>query len=158
MLQLTQLDAQEIRVSVRIMDRIGSEYNTLGTYLLNDEYGEIMRTIKRDYKFTAEILDEVFHRWIKGQGQKDGKKTNTWEMLVEYLKISKLISLAEDIEKILQFCVSIHLNDDECAYEHGEGIHGALMETKSLQYLGPMLATIVCVGVAVFHCRRKHAH
>ena len=159
MLQLTQLDAQEIRVSVQIMDRIGSDYNTLGTYLLNDEYGEIMRTIKRDYKFTAEILGEVFHRWIKGQGEKDGKKVNTWETLVTCLKRSQLMALADEIERVLHFCAeeTLHMDDEECAREH---MHEAPMEIKSflrLQHLVPMLATIMCVGAALYYCsRRKH--
>ena len=46
--QLTQLDVLEIGVSVRIMDRIGSDYHTLGTYFLNDEDGGMMRMIKHD--------------------------------------------------------------------------------------------------------------
>ena len=160
MLQLTQLDAQEIGVSVRIMDRIGSDYNTLGTYLLNDEYGEIMRTIKRDYKFTEEILDEVFHRWIKGQGQKDGKKMNNWETLVACLKRSQLMALADEIERVLHFCAekTLHIwDDEECVREH---MHEAPMKIKSflgLQHLVPMLATVMCVGAALCYCyRRKH--
>ena len=151
MLQLTQIDAQEIRVSVRIMDRIGSDYNTLGTYLLNDEHGDTMRTIQHDFKFTAKILDEVFHRWIKGQGQKDGKKMNTWETLVTCLKRSQLMALADEIQRVLHFCdeETLHMDDEECAREH---MHEAPMEIKSflkLQHLIPMLVTVVCVGAAL---------
>ena len=157
MLQLTQLDVLEIGVSIRIMDRIGSDYDTLGTHLLNDEDGGIMRTIEHDKnKVTGKILNEVFHRWIKGQGQKNGKKTNTWEMLVKYLKHVKLMALADEIEAVLQFCTekTMHLNDEECAHEYGERMHEALIETKSLQYLISMLAAVI-IGAAIFHCRRK---
>ena len=155
MLQLTRLDVLEIGVSIRIMDRIGGDYHTLGTHLLNDEDGGIMRTIEHDYKFAEKIIDEMFHRWIKGHGQKNGKKTNTWEMLVKYLKHVKLMALADEIEAVLQFCTekTMHLNDEECAHEYGERIHEALMETKSL-YLTSMLAAII-IGAAIFRCRRK---
>ena len=157
--QLTQLDVLEIGVSVRIMDRIGSDYHTLGTYLLNDKDGGMMRMIKRDYKFTEEILDEIFHRWIKGQGQKDGKKMNTWESLVKCLKHSKFMALADEIEAVLHFCTekALRMDHDECQ-EHI--IYETLMETKTLlQKLIPMLAAII-VGAAViillYHYRSKH--
>ena len=160
MLQLTQLDVQEINVSVRIMERIGKDYYCLGTYLLNDKHGGIMQTIEHDNKAVSEkILNEVFHRWIKGQGQKSGpgKKTNTWEMLVKYLKDCKLITLADDIERVLQFCTekSMHLNDEECAHEFGEhNIHETIMENKSLQFLISILLPVIVVG-AVFRCSRR---
>ena len=160
MLQLTQLDVLEIGVSVRIMDGIGSDYHILGTYLLNDEDGGMMRMIKRDYKFTEEILEEIFHRWIKGQGQKDGKKMNTWETLVKCLKHSKFMALADKIEAVLHFCAekALHMDHDECQ----EHIYETLMETKSLlQKLIPMLAAII-VGAAViillYHYRSKHKY
>ena len=158
MLQLTQLDVLEIEVSIRIVDRIGSDYDSLGTYLLNDEDGGIMRAIEHDNKVTGKILNEVFHRWIKGQGQKSGagKKTNTWEMLVKYLKDCKLMALADDIERVLQFCTekSMHLNDEECAHEFGEHIHEAIMENKSLQYLISILVPVIVVGT-IFRCSRR---
>ena len=165
MLQLTQLDVLEIELSVRIMDSIGSDYHTLGTYLLNDENGGIMRKIKHDYKFTEEILDEVFHRWIKGQGQKDGKKMNTWETLVKYLEHSKLMTLADQIETVLRFCtnMTLHMDDEECVREL---VHEAPMENKSFlqQLISDSMLAAVTVGLvtaliiyyAIYRYRCKH--
>ena len=158
MLQLNRLDVPEKEVSVWIMDKIGSRYNTLGTYLLNDKDGGIMQTIERDYKFTEKILGEVFHRWIEGQGQKDGEKTNTWEMLVKYLKHAKLMALADEIEFVLQFCTdkTMHMDDEECVHGYREHMHETPMETKSfLQHFGISMLVTVIVGAATFRCRNK---
>ena len=157
--QLTLLDVPEIGVSIRIMDKIGSDYHTLGTYLLNDDDGGTMKMITHDHKFTNEILEEIFYRWIKGQGQKDGKKTNTWEALIKYLKHSKFMALADEIEAVLHFCTDMTLRMD---HEECQG-HMILMETKSLirllQKLAPVLVAVI-VGAAVIiilYCRRcKH--
>ena len=146
------------------MDDIGSNYDSLGADLLNDEKGEIMRTIERDYKYAEKILGEVFYRWIKGQGQKDGMKTNTWGMLVKYLQRAKLMVLADEIESVLQFCAekTAHVDDDECNHEYGEHKHDMPLETKStLQYLISMLAAVICIvgpGAAIFRYKSEVAY
>ena len=160
MLQLTQLVILEIGVSIRIMDRIGRDYDTLGTYLLNDEDGGIMRTIEHDKnKVTGKILNEVFHRWVKGQGQRNGKNRNTWETLVKCLKHSKLMALADEIETVLNFCTekTLHIDDEECVQEH---MHEARMETKS--FLQPLISMFVAVivgsGAALIIYRNRCKH
>lgn len=101
------------------MDTIGCDYYILGTYLLNDEDGSTIKTIKHDHRWTADILGEIFHRWIGGRQTKCGKKTNTWEKLVEYLRYARLMVLADDIEFVLRFCSEMAVRiDEECILEY----------------------------------------
>ena len=150
MSQLNLLDVPEIGVSIWIMDKIGSDYHTLGTYLLNDDDGGKMKEITHDHKLTKEILKEIFYRWINGQGQKDGKKTNTWKALIKYLKHSKFMALADEIEIVLHHCTNatLHMDHEECQD------HIILMKK-----LAPALVAVI-VGAAVIillYCRRcKH--
>ena len=87
------------------MDRI-IDYDTLGMYLLNDKDGSIMQRIKQDYKVTDKIVREIFLRWLRGEGQKNGniKPDWTWGRLVYYLKRAKYIALAEEVQSILRAC------------------------------------------------------
>ena len=145
MQQLTLLDIPEKRLSIRIMDRIGSNYNTLGTFLLDDNDGGILRMIEHDHKFAEKIVREIFYRWIKEQGEKNRLNTNTWEMLVKYLRISRLLTLANEIENVLSFCTE-HVDNEECARE--QMYEGMSLETKPfLQYLIPMLAPVVVAAI-----------
>ena len=150
MSQLNLLDVPEIGVSIWIMDKIGSDYHTLGTYLLNDDDGGKMKEIIDDHKLTKKILKEIFYRWINEQGQKDGKKTNTWKALIKYLKHSKFMALADEIEIVLHFCtnVTLHMDHEECQDLH-----------IILKKLAPALVAVI-VGAAVIillYCRRcKH--
>lgn len=101
--QLTILVVPDLKMSFRIKDSI-SKYDTLGTFLLNDETGAILQQIKQDYRLSKQIIDEIFDRWIRGEGQIGKLKLNTWEMLVKYLRYAKLMVLADTVEFILQYC------------------------------------------------------
>ena len=153
--QLIELRVPEKGVSLRIMDKIGVGYFTLGTYLLNDEDGGTIRKIERDYKFTEKILEEVFHRWLTGQGLK-GK--NTWETLIKYLKHTKLMVLVDEIESVLQFCTekTMHVDDDkECVHGHGHGGHIREAPVEAL-FVPQLLISITMlapvIAVAAFRC------
>ena len=153
MQQLTQLDVPEKTLSIRIMDRIGNNYDTLGTFLLDDHDGGILLTIKRDYKSAEKIVREIFYGWLKGQEKKDRPKINTWGMLAKYLRMSKLVALADEIENVLDFCTE-HVDNEECAREHM--YEGMSSESKPfLQYLIPMLAPVIVA--AIFHCKSTPA-
>ena len=173
MQQVTQLDVPEKGVSIRIMDTIGSDYYTLGIYLLNDKDGNIMKVIENDYKFTKKILDEVFHLWIRGHRLMHGKKTNTWEMLVEGLEYAKLMVLADKIESVLQFCSEDNV---ECALGHKvykyheSSVHGygeykceAAIETVHplqcfiLMMIAPViLGAAIIIAAAFYYYRSKY--
>ena len=97
---MIQLDVPDLGLSIRIKDRI-SKYRTVGTFLLNDDQGLIMNRIMENHNRVEERIDEMFERWINGQGQ---KKSNTWGTLVTSLKYAEENYLADEIERILKYC------------------------------------------------------
>ena len=109
--------------------------------------------IERDHKFTKKIVSEIFYHWIKEQREKDGLKTNTWEMLVKYLEMSRLLTLAGDIQNVLDFCTEHIITDnEECAREH---VYEKISETKYfLRYLMPSILAPVIIA-AIFHYKSK---
>ena len=134
----------DLKISLRIKDRI-SDYDTLGTFLLNDETGGILEEIRHDYRFSKQRKDEIFDRWIKGEGQVGIMKSNTWGMLVKSLRDSELNALADKIESILQFCTdkSLHLDNSKCVIVNAE-------HTSPGQVLSVSVVTvIVVIGSAV---------
>ena len=115
----------DLGVSFRIKDSIG-EYNTLGTFLLNDNDGVILQRIENDFKHSSEILDKIFDRWVRGEGQIGRERSNTWEKLVECLRNSKLHALADKIESVLKFCAEKSVESDKnCLIENHMSVHEA---------------------------------
>ena len=122
---MTQLDVPDLGVSIRIKDSIG-EYNTLGTFLLHDSNGVILQQIENDFKHSNKILDKIFDRWMRGEGQIGREKSNTWGMLVKYLQISKLYVLADEIESVLEFCTEKSVESDKnCLNKDHVSVHEA---------------------------------
>ena len=101
MSQLTELKIPEKPFTVRIIEDIGMDYTSLGTCLLNDKVGSKLREIENDYHRTEKIVNEIFHQWIKGKGQVDGKKSNTWRRLIQCLKTARLMVLVDKIDSAL---------------------------------------------------------
>ena len=88
------------RHSVRIIDRIGNQYSELGTYLLNDEFGALLKTIETNANGKVEAINhEILRRWINGEGIKDVN----WRTLVQALRVGpQLHILADDIVVALE--------------------------------------------------------
>jgi hypothetical protein len=86
--------------SVRIIERIGDWYSELGTYLLNDDHGALLKTIAANANGNVEAINrEILTRWINGQGIKDVN----WRTLVHALRVGpKLNTLADDIVTALE--------------------------------------------------------
>ena len=81
MLQLQNLERKDSKESVRIIDEIGAQYQKLGTYLLNDETGQLLDTIKVNANGdVTEIKRMMFRDWMAGEG-----KEVTWKILVHAL-------------------------------------------------------------------------
>lgn len=78
-----------------IRSRIGTSYADVGTCLLNDDTGQVIDAIILDKRESKYILDEIFRRWIAGEGIK-----YSWEGLIKCLKFAKLNVLAEDLELV----------------------------------------------------------
>ena len=80
---------------IRIIERISAQYYELGTYLLNDNHGAVMKTIKENASGKVEAINrEILTRWINGQGIEE----RDWKTLVQALREGpKLNTLADDI-------------------------------------------------------------
>ena len=151
--QLTQLDVPDLRLSIRIKDSI-DDYNTLGTFLLNDNTGVILKQIENDFKRSNKILDEILDRWVRGEGQIGRERSNTWEKLVEYLRIAKLHALADDIESVLKFCTEKSVESNEkCFIENRVSVHNV----DPVFYLACILTlmTIIATTFIIFRFRHK---
>jgi len=84
---------------INIPLQISTNYQTFGTFLLEDDRGTIVAGSERAMMSDAERINEaILMRWIGGEG----KHPLTWDTLVTCLRDSKLKTLASDIEKVLQ--------------------------------------------------------
>lgn len=78
---------------LKIIERIGADYSAVGTSLLDDEHGEILRTIEHDKNGKAgDVVREIFRRW-----RKSSKGPVSWKVLVSTLKKADFITLANEI-------------------------------------------------------------
>ena len=150
---MTQLDVPDLGVSIRIKDSIG-EYNTLGTFLLHDSNGVILQQIENDFKHSNKILDKILDCWVRGEGQIGRERSNTWEKLVEYIRIAKLHALADDIESVLKFCTEKSVESSEkCSIENRVSVHNV----DPVFYLACILTlmTIIATTFIIFRFRHK---
>ena len=98
MTELHTLTRKDGGKPVRIVKKIGPEYAALAIYLLDDDHGDKLNTIKANTKDVEEINCNIFKSWLDGEG-----KTATWGTLVQALREqSQLNSLADDIVSALQ--------------------------------------------------------
>lgn len=96
--ELHNLERKDSGEPVRIMERIGSKYAVLATYLLNDDRGNKLETIEANAEDIEEINRKIFNSWLAIKG-----KAATWGTLVQALrKQSQLNGLADDIVSALQ--------------------------------------------------------
>jgi hypothetical protein len=67
----------------------------VGTCLLNDDYGDKIGALEKDYRSAVkDLVEQIFHLWTAGEGS----KPTSWDGLVTCLKIAELNRLANDIE------------------------------------------------------------
>ena len=141
----------DLGVSIRIKRSIG-EYNTLGTFLLNDNDGVILQQIENDFKHSNKILDEIFDRWMRGEGQVGRERSNTWEKLVECLRNSELHALADKIESVLEFCTDKSVESNmNCLIENRVSVHEALWF-----YLACILTAVIIIATTIFIIIKFH--
>ena len=82
-------------LTLNILEAVGTNYRTFGTFLLNDETGSLVDAIEHDclgqtHRITLRILQE----WLVGKGE-----PTTWDTLTTTLCKCKLNILATKIEK-----------------------------------------------------------
>ena len=78
---------------VNIIEEIGAKYYTFGIKLLEDVKGNKMAIIKHDEHTAEAITNEVFRKWING----DGMKPRSWATLATVLDDCNLCALSEEI-------------------------------------------------------------
>ena len=84
--------------SVNIIECIGTNYEMLGTLLLNDDTGAKTAAIIEDCRGNAPTINyKVLQQWIQGRG----RQPVTWDTLVGVLRRINLSELANTIESAL---------------------------------------------------------
>ena len=84
--------------NVNVMECIGTNYEILGTLLLNDNTGAITAAIVDECRRNAfRINYQILQQWIQGRG----RQPVTWDTLVGVLRSIKLSELASTIENVL---------------------------------------------------------
>ena len=134
------------------MQEIGTKYDTVGTFLLEDNHGKIIAGIRNDLRMTEQVVHEIFRRWI------DSGKSVTWRTLVNSLRASELYSLADHIETVIQFCAEKNL-DLNCPVKSSEYFYDISSITYSLWNVTMMVSSIlfpIVIGFAIFfQCKCK---
>ena len=135
------------------MQEIGTKYDTVGTFLLEDNHGKIIAGIRNDLRMTEQVVHEIFRRWI------DSGKSVTWRTLVNSLRASELYSLADHIETVIQFCAEKNL-DLNCPVKSSEYFYDISSITYSLWNVTMMVSSIlfpIVIGFAIFfRCKCKN--
>ena len=83
---------------IDIPEKIGTDYEKFGTFLLEDESGNKVENIKVSKREDPLLITvEILRQWLKGKG----KKSVTWQTLVTCLQDTGLYVLAEKIDDLL---------------------------------------------------------
>lgn len=93
---ITFLQQPPITIIIDEFNRLDEIYLfTFGEYLLGDETGELIKTMKSDMKSAYEIGMEICKQWIEGKGT----KPVTWNALIDALLSIKRDELAQNVTK-----------------------------------------------------------
>lgn len=87
-----------------IIENMPDEYPHVGTCLLNDDFGNRIKKLQKEYTSISERVEEIFRLWTNGGGAK-------WVGLVACLKEAKLNRLVDVIET--KYCVEEIAERDE---------------------------------------------
>ena len=83
--------------SINIIQKIGTNYPTFGTFLLNDLTGEVVDGLRQEYLANAENINRaLFQKWLRGTSC----IPISWSALVNVLRQSNLHALADQIEAV----------------------------------------------------------
>ena len=123
------------------MQRIGTKYDTVGTFLLNDTDGSRIEIIAADSKGVENTVRNMFREWISTV------KTSSWGALIDSLKASELKALADDIQRVIDFCAEKNV-DVECPVASDDEVSSSL--PWSLMMMVTSVLFPVILGVAVF--------
>ena len=83
---------------IDIAAKIGTDYELFGTFLLQDNDGNKVKTIERsEHDDPLRITVEILRQWLQG----NGKLPVSWETLVQCLRNSNLNVISDSIETSL---------------------------------------------------------
>ena len=81
--------------TINIIQRTGTSYEKLGMFLLEDDNGDIVDSLKEAcHHDPIQITTAVYKKWITGTG----RKPVTWQTLVDVLREIDLNCVADDID------------------------------------------------------------
>ena len=81
-------------LDLEVVEKIGTEYEKFGTFLLKDDTGVLVDAIERDFGKTHRITRKILQEWLAGKGE-----PVTWACLVKTLHRCKLNALADEIQQ-----------------------------------------------------------
>ena len=82
-------------LDLEVVEKIGTEYEKFGTFLLKDDTGVLVDAIKHDcLGKTHQITRKILQEWLAGKGE-----PVTWACLVKTLRRCKLNALAVEIQQ-----------------------------------------------------------
>ena len=82
---------------INIAEAIGDQWRVVGISLLNDESGDIVKAVAREFRDNAlDINLEIIGRWLQGKGIHD----RSWRGLLSVLRVH-CRALAESVEEAL---------------------------------------------------------
>lgn len=80
--------------TIDLVMKIGIDYREFGLQILRDV--DAVNIIEQDCREKSmSIVEKILVEWLKGRG----KRPVTWNTFVECLRKSKLIELADDVQK-----------------------------------------------------------
>ena len=90
---------------IDIRQRIGTNYDTFGILLLNDDTGERVKVISAMYRGDASRINlDILREWLAGKG----KTPVTWRTLIDTIQEADLTVLAGDIKNVISLMCSCH--------------------------------------------------
>eukprot|EP00731_Ephydatia_muelleri_P005503 Em0002g1679a len=85
--------------TINIIQRTGTSYEKLGMFLLEDDNGDIVDSLKEAcHQDPIQITTAVYKKWISGTG----RKPVTWQTLVDVLREIDLNRVADDIDSTVK--------------------------------------------------------
>ena len=82
---------------INIPERIGAHYRTFGILLLNDENGAKVESITKEESTMTDMNLKILSKWLQGEGI----QPPTWNTVIEVLRQSNNLALAEEIASIV---------------------------------------------------------
>ena len=97
---LVELEGLETKSGkhIDVLADIGTDYETFGHNILEDDKGTKVDVIKEDQGKASKSKREIARQWLRGKG----KQPVTWGTLVQVLESTGLKELAREIRGALQ--------------------------------------------------------